>query len=238
MESARQQQVHRLADQEQAHNQDASSATARHRRRETAAQNEFDLEQFDQRMAALGTDPRRIIMAAFAGGQIDAATMAERMQEMDRYDAAANERSWRASQRDDQRELEERRRSDDREERAARREDDRERRADDRDAARWEREQERMREDRRREDDLRREQHHRKDEEVRFHARVDLLKQAANNGHFDQVNLQADRLYAEVVGLPTTPTQTGDRTEISARPDLPAALESDDSASQVREDDA
>jgi len=157
--------------------------------------------------------------------------MAERIVELNRYDAEAEDRRFQLEH-DQKRELEGIERSEDREKRAAQREDDREIRAAQREDDRWEREQRRLREDRDRDDAQRREEHRRADDNIRYQSKVELLKQAANNGHFDQVNLQADRLYAEVVGLSGPAVDSGARTE------LPSSTSStdDESATRVTEE--
>jgi hypothetical protein len=86
-----------------------------------------------------------------------------------------------------------------------------------------------------REDRRAREAAEREEGHERFRARVELLKQAASNGHFDMVNLQADRLYAEVMGISPPPA-----VEDAARPRLASGestLTEDEAGSRVDEDD-
>jgi hypothetical protein len=223
IDTVKQDHTHLLADRDQVHGQAAAASGARHRREQAGEQAAFELDQFDRRMDAIGTDPRRALMAAFAGGHIDASALSERLRELDQLDMEAVQRE-RQLELDRQLEIESARQTDQREDRDAQRANERERREDEREERRWRREQQQLRD-----------QQIREDEREKFRARVELLKQAANNGHFDTVNLQADRLYAEVVGLGPTPVDSAPKPEILASD--PRSVAKDDAASQVNEDE-
>lgn len=234
IESVQQDHDHLKADRDREHGNAAAAAGARHRREQATAQAEFELDQFSQRLDAIGTDPRRALMAAFAGGHIDAATLAERLRELDQVDLQAAQRELQLD-REQRRELAEAQRAEDREVRTANREDERESRAAARDDERWRREEKRRRKDRRYDDDLRREQQIREDERERFRAKVELIRQASRDGHLDMVNLHVEQLFGQIVGDRPAPLQAEAKPEIGAADSTDVLA--DDAATRVNEDD-
>lgn len=213
LESAKQVHEHHVADRDQTHVQEAAVASARHRQKLQGEQTDFELDEFGRRIQVMGTDPRSALMTAFVSRQIDAATLSERMQALDARDAEVRERRE-SLEGQDRRELA-----------AAAREQQ----AANREAARevWHAN---------REDRLGRERSVREDERVRFQAQIELIKQAANNGHLDMIDLHADRLYSQVFGLPQTAVEHRPTAQLPSQEEA-ASVARDDAASQVSEDD-
>lgn len=215
LETVKQEHTHRIADHDHSRDQTIATSDAQHRQQLADEQAAFERKQFNLQMDAIGRDPRRALTAAFVNGRIDASTLAERLRALDDQDEEMRQRKL-ALERDERREL-----------LAAERED-----------RQWEREQQRLLSERQREDDLRREQQAREDEGNRLSMRLNLLKQAAEKGHFDMVNLQADRLYAEVMGLEPPAMETTTTPTLLAADAPVAEIESDaDRTAQVREED-
>ena len=212
LETIQQEHRHLIDDRGQDRDRTMESVGARHWRAMAGEQADFERHQFAENMKTIGESPRRALMAAFVGGRIDASALAEQLRLLDEQDRGATlreltlEREHKRRKLGDRRSLEEQQRLD------------------------------RLRQaEQEREDRIRREENLRQDERERFRLRIDLLKQAAEKGHFDMVNLQADRLYAEVVGLtPIDGTATGSLPEAASPV---AELESEDSTTQVREED-
>lgn len=231
IETVQQEHQHRMDDQVHTRGREKSLTDARHQRAMASEQVQFEREQFEENMLTIGENPRRALMAAFVSGRIDASTLSEQLRQLDEKDRAAElheltlEREERRLEREEhQLELAAKR-----EEKQVKREErhrtDEQRRAD----------QQRLA-DQAREDRLRREEQDRQDERERFQWRIKLLQQAAEKGHFDMVNLHADRLYAEVVGLSPLDGEATQRSLPEGETPV-AELESEDSRAQVREDD-
>jgi hypothetical protein len=224
IESVQQEHKHRMDDRVHTRDRGKDVADAQHQQTLAKERAQFEREQFEETMKTIGDDPRRALTAAFVSGRIDATTLSEQLRQLDDKDRAAKLEELALERAERRLEL------------AAKREDKQLKREERLRQEEQLRAKEQRLAEQDREDRLRDEENSRQDERERFQWRIKLLQQAAEKGHFDMVNLHADRLYAEVVGLELT---DGEATQQS----LPvgeapvAELESEDSEAQVLEDD-
>ncbi|MFC0533040.1 hypothetical protein [Phytohabitans kaempferiae] len=256
MADVRQRHEHRLADRAHDREQDVRTSDARHSQQLARERNEFEYEQFERRMELIGSDPRRALMAAFVGGRIDASTLSEELRVLDdrdrqerireleferdsRREQAAIEREERSRLQEYEREGARERAAMELEERRLDREEKRQERDERREREERDRTDVRRREDRAYDDRVRQEQDEREDRKELLRMRVELLRQSIAQGQMNMVDLHAEKLYTEVMGLSPQPEVGTSTAPRLMPPDPPVAeLEADeDKIGQVREED-
>jgi hypothetical protein len=205
------------------HKRDEAIADAANEQLLAGSRSAFARSEFALNLETIGNDPRRALMAAFADGRIDARTLSEQLRELDDQDRLAQieqaqrEREERlqlqSAEREDRRleqELKQRRKEREHAEELRMSDLEREERQRQDEQKRQDRlEQERnAREDRRRKEDIERTDRQRKEEAERLaeqqerQRQFELLKTMTAQGHFNNSDMQGDRLLATVMNLP------------------------------------
>jgi hypothetical protein len=267
---ARQDNVHILADEKQAHDHQFDGRTrnvvraealtqheheelltrsAKNYRREDArldadqeqllAGNRADYarDQFAKNMEVIGSDPRRALLAAFADGRIDASALSEQLRQLDDQDRVAQieqaqrereerlqlqsaEREERRIELDLERTREERQRAEQQRVNDLEREHAQRLRDQERDE-RLEKERH-ARIDRLSKDKVEREELRRSEEAEQLatqqerQRQFELLKTMTAHGHFNNSDMQGERLLATVMNLPQPEVEDADRPALAA----------------------
>jgi hypothetical protein len=196
----------------QEHKRAQVAADAEHTQMLTSNRSRFARSEFALDMETIGNDPRRALMAAFADGRIDARVLSEQLRQLDDQDRLAQiEQAQRdreerlqlqMAERDDRRleqELKQKRKEREHAERL---------RALDQERADRLEQQRNDREDRNRQEAAEREERRRREDADRLaeqqerQSQLELLKTMTAQGHFNNSDMQGDRLLAKVMNLP------------------------------------
>jgi hypothetical protein len=236
----------------QQHKRDEAGADAEHAQMLAGNRSRFARSEFALDMETIGNDPRRALMAAFADGRIEARALSEQLRQLDDQDRLAQIEQ---AQRDREERLQ--LRAADREDRHLEQEQKQKRKEREHaerlralDQARDDRknQEEREREDRLehernervdrirqetadREDRQRREDADRLAEQQERQSQLELLKTMTAQGHFNNSDMQGDRLLAKVMNLPQ-PEVAG-----AEKPSLPTGAAASASADDEGEDE-
>lgn len=225
-----------LDGQAQQHKRNQAVANASHEQLVAGKRSAFARSEFALDMETIGNDPRRALMAAFADGRIDARALSEQLRQLDDQDRlaqieqaqrdreerlqlqAAEREDWRTEQelkqRRKEREHAERLRRSDEEREDHRRREDQER-EDRLERERAEREDRRLKEEAEREDRKRKEDAERLAEQQERQRQFELLKTMTAQGHFNNSDMQGDRLLATVMNLPQPEVDTAEKPSLT-----------------------
>jgi hypothetical protein len=232
--------------QAQEHKRAETAADAAHTQMLAGNRSRFARSEFALDMETIGQDPRRALMAAFADGRIEARALSEQLRQLDDQDRLAQIEQ---AQRDREERLQ--LQSAEREDRRLEKEHEEKRKerehADKLRMLDQQREERKIQQERQRADQLERERNAREDrirqqtaarEDLRRkedadrlaqqqerQSQFELLKTMTAQGHFNNSDMQGDRLLAKVMNLPQPELADADKP-----PSLPAGEGSSASA--------
>ncbi|WP_433265705.1 hypothetical protein ACQPWR_00900 [Micromonospora vinacea] len=179
-----------VADQEHAHQQ--ALKEQKHMQRLQAEQFEFARREVEYAFDAFGSDPLKALIFAQAKGDIDAKELAERMDAADRDRIDYTRRQGELDREDDRLQI-----SWTREEKTKALSADRNQQQEEANHRRL-MELEKIRAER--QDAQARRQEEREDQHKQLEARLEVLRELAKRGHLDMINVQVDKLVADIYG--------------------------------------